>query len=86
MAVRMTLLFFWVVMPCRLTGRYQHFRKNMQSLSSGLKMIKYVPTEHWYVPSDVHGVITQENKSLTNIMLVNIHIQCNFKHKVIWNR
>jgi hypothetical protein len=23
--VRMTMLFFWVVTPCRLIGRYQHF-------------------------------------------------------------
>jgi hypothetical protein len=26
MAVKMSMLVFWVVMPCGLTGRYQHFR------------------------------------------------------------
>jgi hypothetical protein len=27
MAVKMSMLVFWVVTPCELAGRYQHFRK-----------------------------------------------------------
>jgi hypothetical protein len=29
MAEKMTMLLFWVVIPCRLIGRYQHFKETL---------------------------------------------------------
>jgi hypothetical protein len=28
-AVKMSVMFFWVMMPCGLAGKYQHFGKTM---------------------------------------------------------
>jgi hypothetical protein len=32
MAVRVLILFFWIVMLCRLIGRYQHFALKMETV------------------------------------------------------
>jgi hypothetical protein len=43
------LMFFWVVMPCGLAGRDQCFGET------------YVSPECWYLPTNLHGITTQNN-------------------------
>jgi hypothetical protein len=65
------MLFFWILAPCRLAGRCQHFAetyclhlqgwRNILSPSSGLKMRQYVSPKRWHLPTSLHGAKTQKN-------------------------
>jgi hypothetical protein len=45
------MLVFWVVTPCRLEGRYQHF---------GGMYCLHLQGRRWYLPTSTHGVTTQK--------------------------
>jgi hypothetical protein len=47
------IMFFWVLTPCGLVGRYKHFGRNILSPSSGLKW------QSWEVELFIWGQMTQ---------------------------
>jgi hypothetical protein len=51
--VRMTMLFFWVVTPCRLVGRCQRYGETS------------CPQLRWYLPTRLHGVTNQKKNIVT---------------------
>jgi hypothetical protein len=59
----MTMLFFWVMAPCRLGGRIPKFSRNILSPSSGLKAYGLLPAFQRNVlspPSGFENVMTQK--------------------------
>jgi hypothetical protein len=66
MAVTMTILFFWVLMPCRLVDRYQRSEKNTLSIFSPEDGPEDVSPKRWYLPRNLHGVTTQNKTINTN--------------------
>jgi hypothetical protein len=49
MAVKMSVLVFWLVMPCEFVGRYQHFGG--------------IPPKRWYLATNPHGITTQKTNN-----------------------
>jgi hypothetical protein len=58
-AVRMTM--FWVVAPCRLVGRYQRLGETHCLHLQPWRWKQYVYPKRWYLPTSLHGVISQKN-------------------------
>jgi hypothetical protein len=54
------LMFFWILAPCRLVGRYQHFGETYYHLKVW-RWRQYVSTKRWNLPMSVHGAKTQNN-------------------------
>jgi hypothetical protein len=61
--ITVSVLVFWVVMPCGLVGRYiLTLLKNILPPSSGLKCWRwrqYVSPKRWYLPKSPHTFTTQ---------------------------
>jgi hypothetical protein len=60
MAVKMSMLVFWVVTPCGLVGRYQRFGGTYRLHLQGWRRRQYDPPKGWYAPMSPHGVTTQK--------------------------
>jgi hypothetical protein len=60
MAVKMTMLVFWVVMLCGLIGNYQCFGGTHYLQSSGLKMEAVCFSRMSYPPTNPHSITTQK--------------------------
>jgi hypothetical protein len=50
-AVKMPMLFLWVVTLCGLVGKCQH---------SGVTYCLHLPPEHWYLPTSRHSIATKK--------------------------
>jgi hypothetical protein len=49
------IMFFWVVMPCRLVGRYQRLGETY------CLRLQIISLKRWYLPTSPHDVTTQNN-------------------------
>jgi hypothetical protein len=73
--VKMSMLVFWVMTPCRLVGGHQHFGETYCLHLQGWN----VSPKHWYLPMSPHSITTQNN----NIDKARIFSSCWVKeHKL----
>jgi hypothetical protein len=61
-AVKILMLFFWVVMPCGLiTSVLEKHSISMFITEAALKMEMYISLKCWLLPTNSHGIITEKN-------------------------
>jgi len=58
-AVMFQVEVFWIVMPCGVMVRYQHFR-SMLPPSSSCRWRWHGPLKHWYPTTTLHSITTQK--------------------------
>jgi hypothetical protein len=66
------MLFFWVVTPCGLVGRHQLFEEKYSLHLQPSRLIQYISSNSWCLPTSPQGVATQKNNIVKNCEKQNV--------------
>jgi hypothetical protein len=55
------MMLFWVLAPCRMIGRCQHFGRTYCLHPQPWRWRRYVSPKRWHLPTSLHGARTQNN-------------------------
>jgi hypothetical protein len=57
------MLFFWVAIPYRLVGGYQHFGETYCLYLQGWRLRHYVQPKRWYLPTSLQHIFSPEDEN-----------------------